>query len=104
MPASTSAISRLPGSCIGGSPSPPVAAPAASTWRLSSARWPGSGGVRISKSWPGRAAAATALGAAHDRDRARLVEAQQLAEAQIQAAGDAAGDGERRARLAPLDL
>ena len=52
MPASTSAISRLPGSCIGGSPGPPVAAPGASTWRLSSARWPGSGGVRTSMAWP----------------------------------------------------
>ena len=31
--ASTSAVSRLPGSCIGGSPGPPVRAPGASTWR-----------------------------------------------------------------------
>jgi hypothetical protein len=52
----------------------------------------------------GGAAAAAALGAAHDGDRALLVEAQQLAEAQLQAGGDAAGDGERRARLAALDL
>src|SRR4051794_23356731 len=51
-PCSTRAISRLPGSCIGGSPAPPVRAPAASVWRLSSARWPGSGAVRTSKAWP----------------------------------------------------
>ena len=31
-----------------GSPGPPVTAPGASVWRESSARWPGSGGVRIS--------------------------------------------------------
>ena len=44
----TTAVSRLPGSCIGGSLGPPVAAPGASVCRDSSARWPGSGGVRIS--------------------------------------------------------
>src|SRR3954470_13443748 len=51
-PDSTRALSRLPGSCIGGSPAPPVRAPAASVWRLSSARWPGSGAVRTSNAWP----------------------------------------------------
>ena len=31
-------VSRLPGSCMGGSPGPPVTAPDASVWRESSAR------------------------------------------------------------------
>ena len=45
---STTAVSRAPGSCIGGSPGPPVAPPGASVWRETSARWPGSGGVSTS--------------------------------------------------------
>ena len=43
-PSSTSAVSRLPGSCIGGSPGPPVAAAGARVWKATSARWPGNGG------------------------------------------------------------
>ena len=49
-------------------------------------------------------AAAATLAAAHDRDRALLVEAQQLREPQLEARGDPAGDLQRRARLAALDL
>ena len=41
-------VSRAPGSCRGGSPGPPVTAPGASVWRVTSARRPGSGGVRTS--------------------------------------------------------
>jgi hypothetical protein len=52
----------------------------------------------------GGPAPAPALGAADDRDRVGLVQAQQLAEAQLQAEGDAGGDGERRRGLAALDL
>ena len=51
-----------------------------------------------------RRAAAAALAGAHDGHRAGLVEAQELAEAQLEARGDAAGDLQRRARLAALDL
>jgi hypothetical protein len=50
------------------------------------------------------AAAAAALARADDRDDALLVEAQQLAEPQLEAGRDAAGDLQRRARLAALDL
>ena len=42
------AVSRAPGSWRGGSPGPPVTAPGASVWRVTSARRPGSGGVRTS--------------------------------------------------------
>ena len=50
-------------------------------------------------------AAAAALAGADDRHRAGLVEAQQLADRRSsRPAGDPAGDGERRARLAALDL
>src|SRR5215218_2427486 len=48
VPVSITAVSREPGSCMGGSPGPPVLAPGASVWRETSARWPGSGGVKIS--------------------------------------------------------
>src|SRR3954469_12968438 len=51
----------------------------------------------------GRAAAAALL-RPDDRHGARLVEAQELAEAQLEPGGDTAGDLERRARLAALDL
>src|SRR4051812_9700563 len=51
----------------------------------------------------GRAAAA-ALTGADDRDGPGLVGAQELAEAQLQAGRNAAGDLQRRARLAALDL
>ena len=46
----------------------------------------------------------TALGLAHDRHRARLVESQQLRQPQLKAAGDPRGDLQRRAGLAALDL
>src|SRR5262249_5673128 len=49
-------------------------------------------------------AAVAALAGADDRDRPGLVEAQELAEAQLEAGGDPACDLERRARLAALDL
>jgi hypothetical protein len=52
----------------------------------------------------GRPAAPPALGAPDDGDVVGLVEAQQLAEPQLEAVGDAAGDREGRARLAALDL
>ena len=103
-PSSTSAVSRLPGSCIGGSPGPPVAAPGASGGARRSARWPGSGGVSSSNAWPRARAAAAALAGADDDDRAALVEAQQLRERQVEAGGDPRGDRERRAGLAALDL
>ena len=49
-------------------------------WRESSARWPGSGGVRISKLWPLRAEPPWRRSRARDdRHAAALVEAQQLA-------------------------
>ena len=48
--------------------------------------------------------AAAPLAGADDVHRAGLVEAQQLAEAQLEPGGDAAGDLQRRARLAALDL
>src|SRR5688572_20326338 len=50
------------------------------------------------------ARAGAAVARADDRDRAALVEAQQLRQAQVEAAGDARRDGKRRARLAALDL
>src|SRR3954447_17472699 len=53
-PFSTSAVSRVPGSWMGGSPGVPVAPPASSTWRESSARCPGSGAVRPSWRCPAR--------------------------------------------------
>ena len=52
----------------------------------------------------GVAVAGPALAGADDRDLAALVEAQQLRQAQVQPLGDPLGDGERRARLAALDL
>ena len=52
----------------------------------------------------GATAAAAALAGADDRDDALLIEAQQLAEAQLEPARDAAGDLERRAGLAAFDL
>jgi hypothetical protein len=54
--------------------------------RLSSARWPGSGAVRTSKRWPLGAPPCARSRAAHDVTAAGLVEAQQLAEAQLEAA------------------
>ena len=55
-PSCTSAVSRLPGSWIGGSPSgAPVEPPGPSVWRESSARWPGWEEVSTSKRWPRRA-------------------------------------------------
>ena len=53
-PLRTTVVSRLPGSCIGGSSGPPVAAPASRVCSETSARWPGSGGVSSSKRWPPR--------------------------------------------------
>ena len=77
--------------------------PASSRWRETSARWPGSGGVSSSISWPRPAAPATAA-AADDDHVAALVEPQQLREGQLEAGGDPGGDGQRRAGLAALDL
>ena len=56
--------------------------------------------------WPDARVAGTgaALAGAHDRHLPALVEPQQLRQAQVQALGDPLGDGERRARLAALDL
>src|SRR4051812_41474926 len=51
-----------------------------------------------------RAAAAAAVGGADDADDALLVQAQELAEPELEAGGDATGDGEGRAGLAALDL
>src|SRR3954464_10496691 len=39
VPSRTTAVSRLPGSCIGGSSDPPVATPGASVCSETSARW-----------------------------------------------------------------
>ncbi len=102
-PARTTAVSRLPGSCIGGSARPPVAAPGSSACRETSARWPGSGGVSSSKRWPPRSkrrrAPARLIG-----DVLALVEAQQLRQRQLQPGGDLLGDRQGRAGLAALDL
>src|SRR5437879_12647029 len=51
-----------------------------------------------------RVAAALALRSAHDRDGAVLIEAKQLRQAQLEARGDAVGDGEGGTRLPALDL
>ena len=105
LPGSTSAVSRLPGSCIGGSPGPPVAAPGASVWRESSARCPGSGGGQDLVAVPAaRLCPCAALAGAHDRHRPVLIQAQQLGQPQLEPGGDARRDVQRRARLAPLDL
>src|SRR4051795_6269638 len=48
----TRLVSRAPGSCMGGSPGPPVRAPGWSVWQDTSARWPGSGGVSTCQRWP----------------------------------------------------
>ena len=73
----TRLVSRAPGSCIGGSPGPPVRAPGWTVWQETSARWPGSGGVRISQRWPSAPPERRSL-RPHDADRAALVEAQEL--------------------------
>src|SRR4051812_44921866 len=99
---------------MGGSPLPPVWAPAARTWRLSGppglvrGRVPLAAGLGARRqdvaaqlrALPGqrrgedlegvaaRAAAAAALAGADDRDHALLVEAQQLAQAQLEPGGD----------------
>ena len=74
-------------------------------WRESSARWPGSGGVSISIAVAAaRRRRPAALAGADDRDRAALVEAQQLRQPQLEPGGDPRRDRERRARLAALDL
>ena len=82
---------------------PPVAAPGASVWTETSARWPGSGGVSSSKRCPPRSELAAFAGAA-DRDVLALVQAQQLRERQLQPGGDFLGHGQGRAGLAALDL
>ena len=96
------AVSRAPGSCIGGSPGPPVTAPGGE--RV--ARDLGAlAGQRRGEDLVGVAAgaAAAALAAAHDGDGAVLVEAQQLGEPQLEPGGDArrrpaASGSSRRAR------
>ena len=102
---STRAVSRLPGSCIGGSSTAPVAPPGASVWRRELGALAGLGGgqdLELVAAAP--VAAALALAGADDRHRAVLVQAQQLGEPQIEPGGDTRGDGERGARLPPLDL
>ena len=102
-PASTTAVSRAPGSCSGGSPALPVEAPGSSACIETSARWPGSGGVSssVSVAPPG---AAAALASPNDDHMRPLVEAQQLGEAELEPGGDPRGHRQRRARLAALDL
>ena len=102
-PLRTTAVSRLPGSCIGGSSGPPVAAPASRVCSETSARWPGSGGVSSSKRCPPRLERRRPPARLID-DVLALVEAQQLRERQVEAGGDLRRDRERRARLAALDL
>ena len=48
LPSISTAVSRLPGSCMGGSSSPAVCAPGFSACSDTSARWPGSDGVSTS--------------------------------------------------------
>ena len=104
VPRSTTAISREPGSCIGGSPSPPVAAPGAELVARQLGALAGQRRREDLERVAGGPAAAPALGGADDADVVGLVEPEQLREAQVQPVGDAGGDGERRARLAALDL
>ena len=103
-PRSTSAVSRLPGSCIGGSPAAPVAPPG----RACGARAPRAGraGRRSSPRSDARAARCRRAGvpARTIVTAARLVQAQELGEPQLEAGGDARRDRQRRARLAALDL
>ena len=101
----TSAVSRRPARASAGRRRRRCAPPAASVWRESSARWPGWAEVSTSKRCPRRALPPRWRWAgAHDRDRAVLVQAQQLREAQLQARGDPRRDRQRRAGLAALDL
>ena len=85
-PRSTSAVSRLPGSCIGGSSG--AAGGAAGAERVARELGALAGlrrGEHLEAVAAARVAAAPALAGAHDRDGAALVEAQQLREAQLQA-------------------
>ena len=84
-----SAVSRLPGSCIGGSSLAPVTAPAASV--CGRARRAG----RAARRSAPRAVAAAALppcgaGGADDGDRPALVQAEELGQPQLEARGDRA--------------
>src|SRR4051794_11375343 len=111
---------------MGGSPGPPVRAPGWRSWRETPpprARPGGGGAPRPAGAGAGLeivagdlrplarqrrredlpavpvgAARATVRGA-YDRDRAALVEAEQLGEPQVETGGDPVGDGQRRARL-----
>ena len=86
-------------------PPRPVAPPGASVWRESSARWPGWAEVKTSKLCPRRLLPPRWRSSARTIVTAPvLVQAQQLREPQIEARGDPGGDGQRRARLAALDL
>src|SRR6266576_3090422 len=92
------AVSRLPGSWIGGSSTPPVAAPGTRRWSETSERW------RQLLDAMATAPSLAALAAAHDDDVAILVEAQKLRQAQVEARGYARGDRQRRTRFPTLDL
>ena len=93
-PSPTSAVSRLPGSCIGGH-RPPRSRHAE---RACGARAPlaDRAGKKSSprSCAPPPVATTLALARAHDRDSAVLVETEQLGESQLQARGDASGDRE----------
>ena len=105
VPSRTSAVSRLPGSCSGGSPGPPVAAPGASVCTATSARWPGDGGRHDLVAVAAAAGpAAQALVRADHGHAIALVQAQQLGQRELQAGGDAPRHRQRRAGLPALDL
>ena len=103
-PASTTAVSRRPARASAGRRARRWRHPGSSGCSETSARWPGSGGVSSSTRWPAAACASGPRRARTTTTWRVLVEAQQLGEAQLEPGGDPAGDGERRAGLAALDL
>ena len=103
-PSSTTAVSRLPASWIGGSPGPPVAAPGAQRVQRHLGALAGHGRRQHLVAVAVRVAAQQPLAGAHDADAVPLVEAQQLRERELQAGGDLRRDRQGRAGLAPLDL
>ena len=104
-PASTTAVSRLPASWIGGSPGPPVAAPAASVCSETSARWPGNGrrqhlvAVAVARGRPaGAGRARTTVTPSPSSRRSSWESVSSRPDC------DLGGDRQRRAGLAALDL
>ena len=102
-PCSSTAVSRAPGSWRGGSPGPPVTAPARERVARDLGPQPGQRRRQHLVGVADRPAAAT-FAAAHDGHHALLVEAQELRQPQLEPRRDPARDLQRRARLAALDL